>query len=137
MKGLRYLKIVLKVTNGEKVQIDPLFVSEDSSYNQTSLKTIIENMRNLLSDEQKEKVKFLSLYAGNYEFKDCPPMYERDEIRGIAFLLKMIEGNPNSILRISDSKYELTDYAELLNKEIKDPRIEYRVFDVRGKLMNN
>ena len=68
------MKVVFKVTKLENNEnnVEVLFGNGDTSCGNTSLETIINSMYDLMTDEQKEKIKLISLYAGNLKFNDCP-----------------------------------------------------------------
>lgn len=124
------MKAVFKITKNEDEKIvEPLFLNEDTSYHSTSLERILKVMKNLLTEEQKEKIYFSTLYVCSSEFND-------DKHSTIFILVKMIDGIPSETLRISESKYELKDCKELLNQEVKDEHLSYEVFEFFGKLTN-
>lgn len=127
--------VIIKVTKeDEKNNIEPLFVASDGSRNHVSLSTIMEVMNNLLTEEQKEVISFVKLYASSDDFEDCPPCGWSNEIKDIYFLLKIVDGYPKEILEVASNAYDLDNAERLLNKEVKDENIKYQVFNVRGKL---
>ena len=126
------MKIIFKQIKKDNkiVTEEPLFAWNDSSYKNTSLETILENMNNL-SDEN---TCVFSLYAGNHEFEDCPPRYERSETKNIEILVKIVNKHIEEILKTGEYYSNFDEIAELLNKEVKAENVRYEMFRVRGKL---
>lgn len=129
------MKIVFKVTKLEnhETNVEVLFGNGDTSCGNTSLETIINSMYDLMTDEQKEKIKLISLYAGNLKFNDCPKSFStRNKFE---ILVQLKDGIPNKILQVDNDRYfRLHNCADLLNEEQKDETITYKVFDVRGEI---
>ena len=125
------MQIIFKrIKKDNKIVTEPLFAWNDSSYKSTSLETILENMNNL-SDEN---TCIFALYAGNHEFEDCPPRYERSETKDIEILVKIIDNHVKEILKTGERYSNFDEIAELLNKEVKAENVRYEMFRVRGKL---
>lgn len=128
------MKIVFKVTELENNKnVEVLFANGDTSCGNTSLTTILDSMYDLMTKEQKENTKLVALYAGNYEFNDCPKGYSI--VEKFEILVKLKNGIPDSILQVDDNHHLiLSNCANLLNEEQKDDTITYKVFEVRGKI---
>lgn len=127
------MRIVFKeTTENGKVSIEPLFAANDGGIDQVSIETIIEKMNDLV--KESKNIKITELYASDNKFVDCPPRPWKDEIKKIYFLLKIVDDHPDEILRVSDGSYELRESSELLNKEVKEENVRYKVCNVRGEL---
>lgn len=124
------MKILFKVENveGKKV-VKALFPSADSCCRQTGLHTIIKAMKDLLPEDKKEDVKFISLYAGDYEFNDNTEISHKHDFYA---LVRMKDGIPDEILDVNER--EQWKLLELLNKENKDKNIAYWEFKISGEL---
>lgn len=124
------MKILFKVEIKEDEKIvTPLFPSADSCYRQTGLHTIIRAMQDLIPEDKKDNIKFVSLYAGNYEFSDNTSISHRHDFYA---LVRMKDGIPDEILDIDErSQWRSLD---LLNKENKDETIKYEEFKIGGEL---
>lgn len=122
------MKAVFKITkNCNKKIVEPLFLNEDTSYHSTSLERILNVMKSLLTEEQKEKIYFSTLYVCSSDFND-------DKHSTISILVKMVDGVPYETLRVSENSYDLNDCKELLNQEVKDEHLHYEIFKFPGKL---
>lgn len=130
------MKIVFKVEKLEdgKNNIDVLFANADTSCGNTALSTIIDSMNGLMTDEQKKNIKIMALYAGNFDFNDSPKSFSSHEY--FTILVRLKNEIPDDIIRIDGDNnfYRWKDCAELLNDEQKDKTLEYRAFQVRGKI---
>lgn len=129
------MKIILKETidNGDIIT-EPIFAIDTHNRNPTET-TLLEALTNMMTNEQREVTTIKSLYAGDYEIEDCPPGPGHNEVRNINFLLKLVNGHAYKVLKVSDNKYELNDISDILNYEITDSSIEYKVFSIRGRLV--
>lgn len=72
-----------------------------------------------------------SLYAGDYKFEKSPTVITN----GIYFILKIINGKADKILKASSHYYALKFIVDFLNVEINNPAIEYKVCSVSGTLI--
>lgn len=128
------MKIVFKVTQLEnKKDVEVLFGNADSYVGNTGLPTILNAMKDLMTEEQKEKIKLIDLYVGNYDFNDeirdgcCKESFE--------ILVKLQEDIPIKILQADGNNYlKLYNSCQLLNDENKEENISYKVFEVRGSI---
>lgn len=118
----------VEIKEDEKI-VTPLFPSADSCYRQTGLHTIIKAMQDLIPEDKKESIKFVSLYAGNYEFNDNPSVSHK---HNFYVLVRMKDGIPDKILDVDKSSQWRS--FELLNQENKDETIRYEEFKVSGEL---
>jgi hypothetical protein len=125
------MRIVFKsVKNGDEIINEPLFCWNEDDYKNVHRETLIPIM-NSLTDEN---TSIFSLYAGNYEFHDCPPRYGREGGKHIEILVRLKNGKVNEILKTGEKYSHFSETAELLNKEVKEEGITYEVFYVQGEL---
>lgn len=116
----------------EELVVEPLFCWENMGGN-VFLDTVIKSMNDLLTEEQN--IRIFSVYAGDYEFFDLPDEQNKKPVMGIAILIKIVNGMDVEILKVSENYYLIEEYAKMLNKEVTDPKVEYRALKVRGKLI--
>lgn len=119
---------------GEK-DVRALLCSEDTSYRQTSLDTIIKTIKSFIPEEKRKKIKFHKEYIGNEKINGTSYKTNGEPKETFAILVKLIDGEPTDILKIDEENYHLQDYCELLNKEVDDEHKTYKIFNVPGELV--
>ena len=126
------MKVVFKVIKeDESIKVEPLFLNADSSCHNTSLENIIRCMRELIPDEKKDTIKFVSLYTDINEDNFMDSKNEAIEI-----LVRLKNGIPDTVL-MSDDRYSgMSNTCDLLNKESTDETLSYVIYRVCGKLTN-
>lgn len=120
------MKLVFKLIKDEN-KIEPLFLSDDSSANQISLSHNLQIIRSFIPKEEKDNISFVTLYT------QCSKWYD-DDCQKIHFLVKIKNNTPEKVIKYSDNNYDLFDIRDILNEEIQDKNIEYKIFDFNGKL---
>lgn len=127
------MEIILKeITTDDGVRIVPICAVDSRSFFNLSKSILLESLTNMMTDEQKKITTVKSLYV-NRDIIKRPSA--QPGMTNINFILKLVNGHASKILKVSDNKYELNDISELLNAEITNASIEYKVFSVGGKLL--
>ena len=126
------MKIVFKM---EDKQITALF-----AYNETcktaSLDEIIESLRGMIKEEDKERVKIFTLFAcGEFE-RD--PFNKHDNFY---ILTRNVDDIPKEVIDLhnDESVWEFREMRDMLNKEMKkygkgEENISYSIYQLRGTL---
>ena len=124
---------VEKMENNKK-NVKALFWADNSAYKQISIETILYTIKSFLSDEQKQKIKFIRLYHDNEDLSGT--LHKNDGSPKDTFfaLVKLINNEPESVLRISGEKYNLSDMCELLNEEVDNNIAKYQIFEIPVKI---
>lgn len=123
------MQLIFKEENiGSKTNIEPLFFY-NSSYSNTRVKTIIENMEKLLTPEQNQKIqiKYLDL---------CYLEFIHSDEDWIYFILKTKNNHVESVIEFSNESSSLEKLIKDLTSENTDKLVSYEIYKLNGLLKN-
>ena len=126
------MKIVFKM---EDKQITALFAYNET-YKTASLDEIIESLRGMIKEEDKDRVKIFTLFAcGEFEHD---PFNKHDNFY---ILTRNVDDIPKEVidLHTDENSWEFREMRDMLNKEMKkygkgEENISYSIYQLSGTL---